>query len=422
VSGARADVVVVGAGLAGLACALRLHEAGAGVRVVEASDGVGGRVRTDLVDGFRLDRGFQVLLTAYPETRRLLDYTALDLRPFLPGALVRRAGRFHELSDPWRQPGRAWRSLTARVGTLGDRLRIARFRARVRRGTLDALFRRPETSAAERLHAEGFSAEMLEAFFRPFFGGILLDRSLAASSRMIEFVFRMMAEGDVALPATGMGAIPEQLARRLPGGTVRLGARVATASPREVRLESGEKVQGDAVVIATEGPEAARLTGLPAPGSRPATCLYFAAEKAPVEEPILVLDGDDSGPVNNLCFPTQAAPGYGPTGVTLVSASVVGGAASDAGDAALERAVRAQMEGWFGAEVRGWRHLRTVHVRHAQPEQWPGALEPVERPVRLAGGLFVCGDHRDTASLHGAMLSGRRAAEALLRHSDELRP
>jgi len=422
VSGARADVVVVGAGLAGLACALRLHEAGAAVRVVEASDGVGGRVRTDLVDGFRLDRGFQVLLTAYPEARRVLDYAALDLRPFLPGALVRRAGRFHELSDPWRQPGRAWRSLTARVGTLGDRLRIARFRARVRRGTLDALFRRPETSAAERLHAEGFSAEMLEAFFRPFFGGILLDRSLAASSRMIEFVFRMMAEGDVALPATGMGAIPEQLARRLPGGTVRLGARVATASPREVRLESGEKVRGDAVVIATEGPEAARLTGLPAPGSRPATCLYFAAEKAPVEEPILVLDGDDSGPVNNLCFPTQAAPGYGPTGVTLVSASVVGGAASDAGDAALERAVRAQMEGWFGAEVRGWRHLRTVHVRHAQPEQWPGALEPVERPVRLAGGLFVCGDHRDTASLHGAMLSGRRAAEALLRHSDELRP
>ena len=421
-SGARADVVVVGAGLAGLACALRLHEAGAAVRVVEASDGVGGRVRTDLVDGFRLDRGFQVLLTAYPEARRVLDYAALDLRPFLPGALVRRAGRFHELSDPWRQPGRAWRSLTARVGTLGDRLRIARFRARVRRGTLDALFRRPETSAAERLHAEGFSAEMLEAFFRPFFGGILLDRSLAASSRMIEFVFRMMAEGDVAVPATGMGAIPEQLARRLPGGTVRLGARVATASPREVRLESGEKVQGDAVVIATEGPEAARLTGLPAPGSRPATCLYFAAEKAPVEEPILVLDGDDSGPVNNLCFPTQAAPGYGPTGVTLVSASVVGGAASDAGDAALERAVRAQMEGWFGAEVRGWRHLRTVHVRHAQPEQWPGALEPVERPVRLAGGLFVCGDHRDTASLHGAMLSGRRAAEALLRHSDELRP
>jgi phytoene dehydrogenase-like protein len=403
--------VVVGAGLAGLACALRLHEAGARALVLEASDGVGGRVRSDLVDGFRLDRGFQVLLTAYPETQRVLDYPALDLKPFLPGALVRRAGRFHELSDPWRRPERAWRSLTAGVGSLADRLRMARFRGRVRRGSLEDLFRRPESSAAERLHAEGFSAGMVDAFFRPVFGGILLDRSLSASSRMLEFVFRMMAEGDVAVPAEGMGAIPGQMARRLSEGTVRLGARVASAAPQEVRLESGETIRGNAVVIATEGPEAARLAGLPTPGSRPVTCLYFAAERAPIAEPLLVLDGDGTGPVNNLCFPTQAASGYGPAGATLVSASVVGGAA---GEAALEAAVRKQMAGWFGDDVRGWRHLRTYHIRHAQPEQRPGVLEPVERPVRLASGLFVCGDHRDTASLHGAMLSGRRAAEAIL--------
>jgi phytoene dehydrogenase-like protein len=414
VSEGKPDVIVVGAGLAGLACALRLHEAGAGVRVLEASDAVGGRVRTDVVDGFRLDRGFQVLLTAYPETRRVLDYAALDLRPFLPGALVRRSSRFHELSDPWRRPERAWRSLTAGVGTLGDRLRMARFRRRVRRGSLEELFLRPEASAAERLHAEGFSAEMIEAFFRPLFGGVLLDRALAASSRMLEFVFRMMAEGGVAVPAAGMQAIPEQMARRLPGETVRLGARVASVSPVAARLESGEEVRGDAVVVATEGPEAARLAGLPAPGSRPVTCLYFAAGEPPVAEPILVLDGDGTGPVNNLCVPSQVAPGYAPAGAALVSASVVGGAQSDAGDEALELAVRRQMEGWFGSGVRGWRHLRTYHVRHAQPEQRPGWLEPVEREVRLESGLFVCGDHRDTASLHGAMLSGRRAAEAVL--------
>jgi phytoene dehydrogenase-like protein len=416
VSTAKPGVIVVGAGLAGLACALRLHEAGASVRVLEASDGVGGRVRTDVVDGFRLDRGFQVLLTAYPECHRILDYAALELRSFLPGALVRHSGRFCELSDPWRRPERTWRSLTTGVGTLADRIRMARFRGRTRRGTIDDLFRRPETSAAERLHAEGFSAEMIEAFFHPFFGGILLDRSLSASSRLLEFVFRMMAEGDVALPAKGMQAIPEQMARRLPEGTVHVGARVAAVAPREVRLESGETIAADAVVVATEGPEAARLTGLPVPGSRPATCLYFAAERPPIAEPILVLDGDGSGPVNNLCFPSQLSPSYAPAGATLVSASVVGGAASDAGDAALVEAARRQMEGWFGAEVRGWRHLRTYHIRHAQPEQRPGTLEPVERPVRLESGLFVCGDHRDTASLHGAMLSGRRAAEAV--HSE----
>ena len=408
------DVVVVGAGLSGLCCARELRAAGLDVLVVERSDAPGGRVRTDVVDGFQLDRGFQVLLTAYPETRGVLDYAALDLRPFLPGALVRRSSHFHELSDPWRRPERAWRSLTAGVGSLADRLRMARFRGRVRRGSLEDLFRRPETSAAGRLHAEGFSAGMIDAFFRPLFGGVLLDRSLSASSRMLEFVFRMMAEGDVALPAAGMAAIPEQMAGRLPEGTVRLGTRVSSVTPREVRLESGETVGGDAVVIATEGPEAARLASLPAPGSRPVTCLYFAAEKAPIAEPLLVLDGDESGPVNNLCFPSRVTPTYAPTGTALVSTSVVGGAASDAGPDALEAAVRKQMEDWFGDEVRGWRHLRTYRIRHAQPEQRPGTLEPVERPVRLESGLFVCGDHRDTASLHGAMLSGRRAAEAVL--------
>jgi phytoene dehydrogenase-like protein len=223
-----------------------------------------------------------------------------------------------------------------------------------------------------------------------------------------------MADGDVVLPSAGMRAIPDQMAVRLPGGTVRLGARVAAVSPREARLDSGETIAADAVVVATEGPEAARLAGTPSPGSLPVTCLYFAAERAPLEEPILVLDGDGGGPVNNLCVPSRVAPSYAPPGAALVSASVVGGAAGDAVETALEAAVRRQLEGWFGPQVRGWRHLRTYRVRHAQPEQRPGTLEPVERPVRLDGGLFVCGDHRDTASLHGAMLSGRRAAEAVL--------
>jgi phytoene dehydrogenase-like protein len=408
---ASEPVVIVGAGLAGLACALHLGEAGVPVRLLEASDGVGGRVRTDVVKGFRLDRGFQVLLTAYPETRRVLDYAALDLKPFLPGALVRREGRFHELSDPWRRPSRLVSTLLCDVGTLADRLRIARYRARVRSGSLSALFSRPETTALGRLRGEGFSEPMIDAFFRPFFGGVLLDRGLSASSRMLDFVFRMMAEGEVALPAEGMGAIPEQIARRLPEGAVRLGARVASLTPREVRLESGETTAARAVVVATEGPEAARLTGqLAAPASRSATTLYFAAGRAPIAEPTLILDGNGRGPVNNLCFPSQVAPSYAPAGAALVSASVLEG---PDGPEALEPAARAQLTEWFGAEVEGWRLLRTYRVPHAQPDQTPPALEPVERPVELAGGLFVCGDHRDTASLHGALVSGRRAAEAV---------
>ena len=408
----RPDVVVVGAGLAGLACALHLDEAGATVRLLEATDGVGGRVRTDIVEGFRLDRGFQVLLTAYPETRRVLDSAALELRAFLPGALVRRAGRFHELTDPWRRPSRALATLLSGIGTLGDRVRMARFRARTRRGSLEELFRRPETSALERLRAEGFSEDMIESFFRPFFGGILLDLSLEVSSRMVEFVFRMMAEGDVAIPDAGMGQVPAQMAARLPQGALRFRARVSSVAPREVRLESGEALDADAVVIATEGPEAARLTGaFSAPASCSATCVYFAAEQAPIAEPILLLDGDGSGPMNNLAFPSLVAPSLAPAGAVLVSATVLDRRGTGL---SVEDAVHEQLAGWFGPMAHRWRHLRTYHIDHAQPDQRPGALEPAERPVRLASGLFVCGDHRDTASIHGAMVSGRRAAEAVL--------
>jgi phytoene dehydrogenase-like protein len=407
------DAVVVGAGLAGLSCARRLHEGGARVTVLEAANEVGGRVRTDTLDGFRLDHGFQTLLTAYPETRRSLDYGALALRPFAPGALVRRRGRFHELSDPWRRPSRALATLFSGVGSLGDRLRMAALRRDVRRGTVDELLRRPQTSAIERLRARGFGDEMIDGFFRPFFGGILLDRSLSASSRVLEFVFRMMAEGDVALPAAGMSAIPQQIESRLPAGTVRLGARVASvAAEGRVTLESGETIEAGSVVLATEGPEAARLGGrLPAPRSRGVTCVYFAADRAPIEGPTLVLNGEDEGPVNNLCFPSEVAPSYAPRGATLVSATVL-----DRRGAGLttEEDVRDQMAAWFGPEVVRWRHLRTYHVVHAQPTQDPGDVEPVERPVRLDGRLFVCGDHRSTASIHGAMLSGRRAAEAVL--------
>jgi phytoene dehydrogenase-like protein len=408
-------VYVVGAGLAGLRCARRLHDRGVAVTVLEAGDGVGGRVRTDRVEDFLLDRGFQVLLTAYPEAAETLDYGRLELHPFSPGAMVRTGGRFVTVADPFRRPWAGPRTLLAPVGGLGDKRKVAGLRRRVVAGPLEELFARPETTTREALEASGFSDTIVDRLFRPLFGGVLLDRELGTSSRMFEFVYRMLALGDVSLPARGMGAIGEQLAGGVPGDRVRLGRRVTAVGDGGVLLADGERLAARAVVVATDGPTASELLGgePPAPRSVAARCLYFAADTAPVDEPVIVLDGDGEGPVNNLCVPSAVAPGYAPPGAALVSAAVLDRPGLPRGSD-LEAAVLGQLADWFGSGVVAWRHLKTYHIPHAQPAQPPGALEPPERPVRLRPGLYVCGDHRDNASINGALASGRRAADAVL--------
>jgi phytoene dehydrogenase-like protein len=406
------DVFIVGAGLAGLCCARELQAKGVSFQILEAADGIGGRVRTDKVDGFLLDRGFQVLLTAYPEAIRCLDYSRLELNPFLPGVLSWYAGRMNKLVDPWRTPG-AWKeALRSEFGTLADKLRIARLRSRLRRTSIGEIFRRPERSTKEALAAEGFSGEMIHHFFRPFLGGIFLDGELKSSSRMFEFVLKMMSEGDASLPARGMGAIPAQLAEKFPGDAVRLNARVEALHENELTLSGGETLRARATVIAAEGPSAAHLVGEVEPASRSVTCFYFAADEPPVAEPTLVLNGDGAGPINNFAVISRVAPAYAPPGKHLVSVSVLG--IHQLTDAQLGGFIIAQMKNLFGKAASAWQFLRSYRITHAQPQQYPGALEPPQRPVRIRPGVYTCGDHRDNASINGAMASGRRAAEAVL--------
>jgi phytoene dehydrogenase-like protein len=406
------DVVVVGAGVAGLCCARELHAAGVDVLVLERSDDPGGRVRTDDVEGFLLDRGFQVLLTAYPEARRVLDVERLGLRPFASGALIRSGGRFARIADPFRHPLQALGSLRDAPGSMPDKLRVARLRRRLSRGSINEILTAPQVTTAEALRREGFSSGLIEAFFRPFLGGILLDPALETSSRLFAFVFKMFSEGEATLPAAGMQAIPRQLAAGLPEAALRYGATVESAGPGHVVLAGGERVEAASVVVAADGPEAARLTGLvPAPGAHGVTTLHYAADRSPVGEPLLVVNGEGAGPVNDLCVPSDVAPSYAPPGAALVSATVLGVPPLD--DTELDAAVRGQLRGWFGAQVDAWRLLRALRLPFALPAQPPAALTPVERPVRLREHLFVCGDHRDTASLQGAMVSGRRAAAAV---------
>jgi len=406
------EVLIIGAGLAGLACAREATRLGVSCSVLEASDAVGGRARTDVVDGFLLDRGFQVFLTAYPETQRMLDYPALQLHSFAPGALVRFEGRFHRVVDPWRRPQSALSSLVSPIGSFSDKLRVALLRLRVTGRPLENLFQSPETSTIDFLRDYGFSAKMVERFFRPFFGGIFLERELETSSHMLEFVFRMFSLGDAALPASGMGAMAEQLRSHLPADSVRFAQKAVEVRPDGVTLASGEEIKARIVVVATDQAAATRLLPeMPRLAFRSTSCFYFAAEKPPITEPMLVLNGDGQGPVNNVCVPSVVAPSYAPSGSHLVSATVVGN--SRVGGDELLAAVRTQLAEWFGRDVLGWRHLRTDWIPQALPEQTLASGGAGAKETLVGPGLYVCGDHRDTASINGALASGRRVAEAI---------
>lgn len=408
------SVVIVGGGLAGLACARTLHESGIDFLLVEGSDDIGGRIRTDLVNGFQLDRGFQVLQTAYPEAQRVLDYSSLRLHPFAPGALVRTSGKFVKMTDPWRRPAEAISTLFNGIGGLGDRFKLAKLRNHVTHASLTALWNEADSTTHEYLRESvGLSDDMIERFFRPWFSGVFFEKDLATSSRFFRFVFRMFATGDAALPEKGMGAIPKQLSEGLPTECIRLSTRVSSVD-NGIQLTTGERINARAVVLAVEGPEAARLTrGLVTqPISRSTTCYYFASSHPPFSEKLLVLNGEKRGPINNLSVISNIAPSYAPPKQSLISVSVLG-ADSDT-NSRIDTEVVAQLRDWYGSEVDRWELLRRYDIAHALPAQPAHFRDGGAMESRIGSSLYHCGDYCETTSIHGALLSGRKAAESLL--------
>jgi hypothetical protein len=392
--------------------------------ILEASDDVGGRVRTDEVDGFLLDRGFQVFLEAYPQARRFLDYDALDLQPWKRGALIWSGHKFERFGDPRSDPKGGFKSAWANIGGLGDKMRLVKLWSKLEllhgAGVSDASH--PQ-STLEALRSFGFHDTIIERFLRPLFGGAMVDPNLDNSSLLFDFIFKMFSEGKTSVPAGGMQSIPRQLASGLTRSEIRLESpvlsieisrdRTRSGQTRSVEIEGGERLEADVVVVATDGPCACDLVeGFDTCEMRPSTTVYFAAPEPPIEDELLILDGTGRGPINSLSIITNVAPQYGDGERALISASILG----ERDDDRLLAECRAQLSGWFD-DVADWEHLRTYVIAKSLPAQTPDVMPPVHKVLFIEEGLYVCGDHRDTASINGAMLSGSRVAEAILEHA-----
>lgn len=404
-AGHETDVVIVGAGLAGLAAGLHLHRAGIACVILEAGDEVGGRVRTDVVDGFRLDRGFQILNPAYPAIQRLADVDALRLGKFWRAVRVSDDDRTSLLGNPLDTP-KALRDIAARrYLSAKDLAALGALTARVAAGPARSIVLGDDGTTLAELRRAGLSDRAVDTVLRPFLSGVFLEAGLSTSSRFFRLVWRSFLRSAPSLPALGMGELPRQLARMLPVSAVRTGTSVEEVEGGRVRTSGGDVWNARAVVVATDGTTAARLVGeVPEPRWNSGTTWYFTPPRSPLREPVIVIDAR-GGPILNTAVLSEVCPTYAPDGAALVSASAL----TPLGEPEVRRALSRM----YRADAARWPLVGRYEIPHALPAM--RAPHDVRREIRFGERLYVCGDHRDTSSLQGALASGDRTARAVAR-------
>ena len=405
------DAIIVGAGIAGLTAARHLDEYNLKTLVIEASDRVGGRVKTDEQEGFKLDRGFQVLLTAYPEARRHLDYDALNLHYFNPGALCFNHKRKFRVRDTNRDQKGVFTMPFSPVGNFMDKLRIAKANARLRSTGLETIFKEKESTTYQYLRKRGFSKKIIERFFRPFLSGIFLEQELSTSSRMFEFVFKMFGEGQAALPAQGMEAIPQQLKSKLQRCEFRFHSPVKTVHKGAVELQSGEHIRGKQVIVATP-PEDLLPQMQGSTQWNGTACFYFSAPRSLLKSKVIALSYRKEGLVNNFAVLSDVAPDYSPDDQALVVVNLRSNPQRSVEKTTT--AIKEELKPVFGKNVEQLRYLKDYWIPRALPVPDSFQYKNSFEESRVQDGIYLAGDHLLNPSLNAALISGENAAKALV--------
>lgn len=404
-------IYIIGAGISGLIAAYELERAGYSPEILEASDGVGGRVRTDMENGFRLDRGFQVLLTAYPEAKRYLDYEKLNLKMFDPGAMVFKPGDFFAIHDPLRNPMRLFGMAFSKVGTFKDKLKILSLTNSLKKKTEEEIFAEPSIPTIDFLRNYGFSETILDNFFKPFFKGIFLENALQTSSRMFNFVFKMFSIGYAAIPEKGMQEIPNQLKSKLQKTVFHFISPVERVEGNTILLEDGRKIQADKVIIASRPDKVLPQLAGQVKEYRKVINLYFSLEKSFIAQPMIGLVPDTKYLINNFVFMTDVSKSYSSTGKALLSVTVT---QDSKADDLLIKMVALELEALTGIKANFFQHIKTYEILDALPQvdDMQYTISPTNTKVQ--DHVYLAGDYLLNGSINAAMTAGRKAAEAVM--------
>ena len=409
----KPTITIIGAGISGLTAAVYLYQKGYNVQILEASERAGGRIKTDIIDGFQLDRGFQVLLTEYPETKALLDYKKLNLKRFLPGATVLYDKGQFEIADPFRRPKVTFATLFAPVGSLKDKINTFFLKNKLVKITVSDVFKQLEVDTISQLKKYGFSQKMIDRFYKPFFSGIFLENDLKTSSNMFDFVMKMFSEGDAAIPELGMEEIPKQLVAMLPANSIQYNVKVNAIEKNKIICEDGTILEADKIVIATEAIGlAGNYISKTKQNFHQVTNVYFEAKIAPTKKAVVVLNAStDKKWVNNLTVMSNISNKYAPIGKVLISISYNGIPTID--DTTLAENMKTELKKWYGNQVQDWKMLKTYRINYALPNQENVSNEVPNSQIKINDNLFICGDHLLNGSINAAMKSGRIVAELI---------
>lgn len=405
-------IVIIGAGIAGLTCAKYLKDKGVETLILEASDAVGGRVRTDNINGFKLDRGFQVFLTSYPEAKKLLNYKDLQFQYVPSGARIRNGNDFFVMPNPLKNILTAPQALFSPVGGLLDKLKVLQLNLETQNAAEPSESNlKTNESTVSFLKNYGYSDKMIERFFVPFFRGVFLEKELQTDSSFFKFLYNQFAKGDVVVPQNGMQAIPEQIAGHLSANQIKLNTPVEKIVGKTVYLENGETIEAEKIVLATDARTAAKLLGETSNVEFNSTaCLYFASD-TPLElsgEPYLIINSNTDDLIDHIFINSAVAPSYAPAGQTLISVNIVGN------EDYTEDKVRAELTKWFG-QKNVWRHLKTYRIADALPQFLGGST--ADNNLKINDYTYRCGDYAAYPSLNAAMKTGREVAEMLFQKS-----